>query len=398
MGETAGADLPDRVVRRRLEHKTRKTPLHGSESSGGGAGPIPPAKWTIRREGIPQAVAHRGYKASYPENTMGAFRGAVEVGAHAIETDVHLSKDGVVVISHVGLPIVCPAPLPSAAYLGQVFVVLSPSTTALMTDTCRAHQDPDLKRCFGQASPIRDCTWEYLSTVRTVRAPPSPMPRLADVLEYLAGPDTASIWLLLDIKVDDAAEDLIPRIAETIATSVPDADWTHRIVLGCWTAKHMRLCHELLPDFAITYIGIRIELAREFFKVPNVAMNMRQEPLFGIGGPRFISDCQQDERPLYAWTVNKASWMRWAIAVNLDCVITDDPKLYLEVARPYRDEQEGGLRLVEKRSGVVATVWDTSFYYLVPLLVRMHNLWFGHFRRVGSVAKNREELQQWRSL
>jgi glycerophosphoryl diester phosphodiesterase len=49
----------------------------------------------------PQAIAHRGYKAVHPENTMGAFRGAVEVGAHAIETDVHLSKDGVVVLSHV---------------------------------------------------------------------------------------------------------------------------------------------------------------------------------------------------------------------------------------------------------------------------------------------------------
>jgi len=32
---------------------------------------------------------------------MGAFRGAVGVGAHAIETDLHLSKDGVVVLSHV---------------------------------------------------------------------------------------------------------------------------------------------------------------------------------------------------------------------------------------------------------------------------------------------------------
>jgi glycerophosphoryl diester phosphodiesterase len=32
---------------------------------------------------------------------MGAFRGAVEVGADAIETDIHLSKDGVVVLSHV---------------------------------------------------------------------------------------------------------------------------------------------------------------------------------------------------------------------------------------------------------------------------------------------------------
>ncbi len=49
----------------------------------------------------PQAIAHRGYKAAYPENTLGAFKGAVEVGAHAIETDVHLSRDGVVVLSHV---------------------------------------------------------------------------------------------------------------------------------------------------------------------------------------------------------------------------------------------------------------------------------------------------------
>ena len=35
---------------------------------------------------------------------MAAFRGAVEAGVHAIETDVHLTKDGIVVLSHVGLP------------------------------------------------------------------------------------------------------------------------------------------------------------------------------------------------------------------------------------------------------------------------------------------------------
>lgn len=66
---------------------------------------IPPAKWTFNKNGFPQAIAHRGYKAEYPENTMGAFRGAVDVGAHAIETDLHLSKDNVVVIAHVSTPI-----------------------------------------------------------------------------------------------------------------------------------------------------------------------------------------------------------------------------------------------------------------------------------------------------
>jgi len=36
---------------------------------------------------------------------MGAFRGAVEVGAEALETDVHLSKDGVAMLSHVSFHI-----------------------------------------------------------------------------------------------------------------------------------------------------------------------------------------------------------------------------------------------------------------------------------------------------
>lgn len=44
--------------------------------------------------------AHRGYSKEYPENTQLAFEKAIECGADVIETDVHLSKDGHVVIVH----------------------------------------------------------------------------------------------------------------------------------------------------------------------------------------------------------------------------------------------------------------------------------------------------------
>lgn len=45
--------------------------------------------------------AHRGFSGKYPENTMLAFRKAVEEpGCDGIELDVHLSKDGEVVIIH----------------------------------------------------------------------------------------------------------------------------------------------------------------------------------------------------------------------------------------------------------------------------------------------------------
>jgi Glycerophosphoryl diester phosphodiesterase len=45
-------------------------------------------------------IAHRGFSGYYPENTMLAFRKAVEVGCDGIETDLHMTKDGVIVICH----------------------------------------------------------------------------------------------------------------------------------------------------------------------------------------------------------------------------------------------------------------------------------------------------------
>jgi glycerophosphoryl diester phosphodiesterase len=45
-------------------------------------------------------VAHRGAAAQAPENTMEAYRLAVEAGADAIELDVHLSQDGQMALIH----------------------------------------------------------------------------------------------------------------------------------------------------------------------------------------------------------------------------------------------------------------------------------------------------------
>ena len=44
--------------------------------------------------------AHRGYKGRYPENTMLAFKKAIEAGASGIELDIHLTKDNQLVIIH----------------------------------------------------------------------------------------------------------------------------------------------------------------------------------------------------------------------------------------------------------------------------------------------------------
>jgi glycerophosphoryl diester phosphodiesterase len=63
-------------------------------NSGAGAG-------GIRRERYPITVtAHRGFSGRAPENTLAAFRGAIDARCDMIELDVHLSRDKEVVVIH----------------------------------------------------------------------------------------------------------------------------------------------------------------------------------------------------------------------------------------------------------------------------------------------------------
>ena len=45
-------------------------------------------------------IAHRGASGTFPENTLNAFRAAIDAGADMCELDVHLSRDGAIVVIH----------------------------------------------------------------------------------------------------------------------------------------------------------------------------------------------------------------------------------------------------------------------------------------------------------
>jgi glycerophosphoryl diester phosphodiesterase len=49
---------------------------------------------------LPILEAHRGYSGRYPENTLLAFRKAIEAGATSIELDVHVSADSELIVIH----------------------------------------------------------------------------------------------------------------------------------------------------------------------------------------------------------------------------------------------------------------------------------------------------------
>lgn len=53
-----------------------------------------------RRAGPCRIVAHRGYSAKYPENTLEAYDRAIDAGADLVEIDLRLSRDGALVCHH----------------------------------------------------------------------------------------------------------------------------------------------------------------------------------------------------------------------------------------------------------------------------------------------------------
>lgn len=92
------------------------------------------------------------------------------------------------------------------------------------------------------------------------------MPKLKDLLEYLASPGLESTWVLLDIKVrmpnprpgafvlirpqlDNNANDVMRLIAEIIdqVRPHPSRPWNQRVVLGIWAVRELAHCPSFTP-------------------------------------------------------------------------------------------------------------------------------------------------------
>ncbi|KAK3327529.1 PLC-like phosphodiesterase [Cercophora scortea] len=304
---------------------------------------------------------------------MGAFRGAVEIGAHAIETDLHLSKDGVVMLSHVR---------------NSAFRL--PENVLALTIVIRL-QDASLKRCFGVDKTVAECDWSYLSSLKTLREPQQGMPRLLDLLMYLGQPAQEHIWLLLDIKADDDADDLLIRTAKTIALSPTTRAWSDRIVLGAWNANYVDRCRQYFPNFKIAFIGFNLVFARQYLGQPDMDFNLLQKMLPGPYGNHFMKAVKKAGQKLYVWTVNEEYWMEWSIRKQVDGVITDDPKLFLEVCDRWVAARGGSVvrrGCGSKGRGAVTRLYAWAFAWQLVSFLFTAIAW----RRFTTINKRKQGL------
>lgn len=235
-------------------------------------------------------VGHRGNSAHAPENTIEAFRQAVELGVDALELDVHATADGTVVVIHD----------PTLA------------RTTDRTERVDALTLDDLRRADAGARFTRDgTTYPYRGRGITV-------PTLDEVLETFAGTP-----LLIEIKTARAA--LPTRLtierheaaARCIVASFEEAPMLPfrggPIAVGATRRDTMR-------HLAPVMMGLPIRRPRyQAMSIPRV---YRGWPV-PVG--RFARALRGAGVPVHVWTVDDPAEARALWAAGVSGILTNDP-------------------------------------------------------------------------
>lgn len=162
----------------------------------------------------PVVIAHRGYSAAAPENTLGAFRLAVASGADLIEFDYHHSRDGVPVVIH-------------------------DSTLDRTTDAVARWGGKDLRVADRNAVELSGLDAGRWFDGRVGER----LPSLAETLEFIT---TAHGVPLIERKAGDAA---------TLARLLRERGWVNRVVVQSFDWNFLRELHALLPEQILAALG-----------------------------------------------------------------------------------------------------------------------------------------------
>lgn len=222
----------------------------------------------------PLVFAHRGGSALAPENTMAAFDNGLSHGADGLELDVHLSRDGAVVV----------------------------------------HHDGTLDRTTPLRGPIADRTADELRRVA--------VPTLADVLGRHR--DTR---LIVELKVN--SEDL----ARAAVDVVRNASAVDRVCFGSFGRRVLRSVRSLEPSIATSAAREEVRWAvyrsRCRWPVRRAAYGGYQVPELAGGtrvvSERFVNDAHRADLAVQVWTVDTEDTARRLLAWGVDALITDRP-------------------------------------------------------------------------
>jgi glycerophosphoryl diester phosphodiesterase len=258
-------------------------------------------------EQTPVAIAHRGGAEEAPENTLEAFGAAVALGYRYLETDAHVSRDGVVVAFH------DPGLDGATDRRGEIAQL---TIAEIEAADAGWRFSPDGGRSF----PYRN---------RGLR-----VPRLQELL--LRWPQAR---VNIDPKSDASVEPLVALIDRLGA-------W-ERVCVGSFSDRRLRRVRALSRSRACTSMGPRaVAIARALSlagRIPSQGAQCIQVPIHSgpirIVSRRFVSAAHHAGLHVHVWTVNERSTMHELLDLGVDGIMTDRPRLLRDVFG------ERGLRL-----------------------------------------------------
>lgn len=234
--------------------------------------------------GKPIIFAHRGASAYCPENTMSAFRKAVELGADGIETDVHMTRDGRIVCVHDGV-------------LGR---------------TVSGHE------------PVRELTWAELSA-RDAGGWFDPqfagerVPALEELMEL-----ATAHGLILNIELK-GGPDMPAELPVRVARIVREYGWVRNTIISSFYHPALAASRAEEPELetAILYNGHIDRPWEAAFAVDAKTIH----PPYGDATASMIRSSQAHGCKVNVWTVNDPELARRLVADGADGIITDVPDL-----------------------------------------------------------------------
>ena len=214
-----------------------------------------------------ERIAHRGAKREFPENTLSSFRRAFELGADAVELDVHATHDGVIVV----------------------------------------HHDPTIGR-HGPA--LRDLTWLELEH-RTEAA----VPRLQDVLEAIPASATAYVEIKA-LGIEQAVSETLANVPVRCAVHSFD----HATIVRMREIAP-RVARGVLFDGSLSALNdvLSRSAARDVW------------PHWKLVDQALVNRVHARGCRVIAWTVNAAEEARRLAALGVDGICSDDIRLLEEL-------------------------------------------------------------------
>jgi glycerophosphoryl diester phosphodiesterase len=240
----------------------------------------------------PRAFVHRGWHyddLAGMENSLSAFRRAVDEGYHYLETDVHATSDGVVVV----------------------------------------HHDPVLDRTTDTSGVVAHLPWAAVARAKI--AGREPVSRLADLLEEL--PDAL---LNIDVKADSAIQPLIDTLRRT--------DAFHRVCVASFSEARLARVRRSAGDGLLTSMGTRA-IARLWAagRLPASMLRRRgrqriaQVPFrrgrLTVVDQRLITAARRRGIEVHVWTIDEPAEMHQLIDLGVDGLMTDRPGVLRDVLR-----------------------------------------------------------------